>query len=127
MKKVRLLRKPKLQVVVVTAPVKEAELIARMLLEERLIACANLVPGVQSMYWWEQSIEKANETLLLLKLPSSNRDALFRRLQELHSYSVPEFLVVPITDASEDYVKWATAEAQPSKAKTLNARRKKKK
>lgn len=112
-KAAKLTRKPKLQIVLVTAPPKEAELIARMLLEERLIACANLVPGVLSLYWWENAVCKDGETLIVLKTPSKNTKALFARLKELHSYKVPEFLTLPIDEGSTDYVAWALREAKP--------------
>lgn len=113
----KLQRKPKLRVVLATAPLKEAELIARILLEERLIACANLVPGVQSLYWWKNAICKDGETILILKTPAKNVDKLFRRLQELHSYDLPEFLALSVDAGSQSYVKWALDEAKPSRSR----------
>lgn len=120
-KAAKLTRKPKLQIVLVTAPPKEAELIARMLLEERLIACANLVPGVLSLYWWENAVCKDGETLIVMKTPSKNVKALFARLKELHSYKVPEFLTLPIDEGSADYVAWALSEAKPTGRKKRKA------
>lgn len=114
----KLTRKPKLRIVLVTAPPKEAELIARMLLEERLIACANLIPGVLSLYWWENAVCKDGETLIVMKTPSKNVKALFARLKELHSYKVPEFLTLPIEDGSADYVSWALNEAKLRRKKS---------
>ena len=61
-----------LRVVFVTAPVKKAEALARQLLEERLIACANLIPKVKSMYWWKDKIETDAETLIVMKTPKRN-------------------------------------------------------
>lgn len=99
-----------LRVVFVTAPEKEAEEIARTLLEERLIACANLLKGVQSLYWWEGKIESGAETLMILKTPSTKINQLIRRVRELHSYAVPEVLALPIMEANPAYAKWVAQE-----------------
>lgn len=94
------------RVVLVTAPQKEAEPIARKLLEERLIACANLLPGITSLYWWEGKINRDAEVLMLLKAPRKNMARLLKRLKELHSYQVPEFLALPVLEANPTYEKW---------------------
>ena len=96
-----------LRVVLVTAPEKDAERIARILLEERMIACANLLPGVISLFWWEGKINREGETLMLLKTPRSKISILLKRVKELHGYAVPEFLALPIREANPDYLKWA--------------------
>lgn len=101
------LQKSALRIVLVTAPKKEAEKLARTLLEERLIACANLLPGVTSLYWWEGKVERGAETLLVMKTPRSHVRRLFKRLRELHSYSVPEFLTITPGESNPDYEQWA--------------------
>ncbi|HLX60909.1 MAG TPA: divalent-cation tolerance protein CutA [Planctomycetota bacterium] len=101
-----------LRVVFVTAPEKEAETIARKLLEERLIACANLLKGVQSLYWWEGKIGESAETLIVMKTPASKINALMKRVRELHSYSVPEFLALGIMEANPAYAAWARKETE---------------
>jgi periplasmic divalent cation tolerance protein len=98
------------RVVLVTAANREeAERMGRVLVEERLAACVNLVGGVRSIYRWHDAIETAEEVLLLIKTRQEAVEALRRRVHELHSYEVPEFLVLPVEQASEDYVAWILA------------------
>jgi periplasmic divalent cation tolerance protein len=87
----------------------EASRLARTLVEERLAACATLIPGVQSIYHWEGQLETTSETLLLLKTGPEQIDALQARLHELHSYQTPEFLVLGVEAASHPYLDWLTA------------------
>ncbi len=101
------LKKSTLRVILVTAPAKEAEPLARTLLEERLIACANLIPKVTSLYWWEGKIERGAETLIVMKTPRALTRKLFARLKKLHSYSVPEFLALAPLESNPDYESWA--------------------
>jgi periplasmic divalent cation tolerance protein len=88
---------------------EEAERIGRTLVEERLAACATLVPGVQSIYPWKGAIESSVETLLLLKTSASQIGALEARLHELHSYETPEFLVLDVDAGSQGYLNWLEA------------------
>ena len=98
------------RVVLVTAANREeAERIAHALVEERLAACVNLVGGVRSIYRWQDAIETAEEVLLLIKTRQEAVDGLRRRVQELHSYDVPEFLVLAVEQASEAYLAWILA------------------
>jgi periplasmic divalent cation tolerance protein len=98
------------RVVLVTAANREeAELIARTLVEERLAACVNLVSGVHSIYRWQEAVEIAEEVLLLIKTRQEAVDALRRRVHELHSYDVPEFLVLAVEQESEAYLAWILA------------------
>ncbi len=85
---------------------EEAERIARTLVEERLAACATLVPSVRSIYRWEGKIEDAQETLLLIKTGAEQLTALEARLLALHSYETPEFLVIEPTAGSVAYLEW---------------------
>jgi periplasmic divalent cation tolerance protein len=87
----------------------EATLIAGTLVEERLAACATLVPGVQSIYHWEGQVETSPETLLLLKTAADQLPALEARLHELHSYQIPEFLVLEVSAGSHLYLEWLTS------------------
>jgi periplasmic divalent cation tolerance protein len=80
--------------------------------EERLAACATIVPAVESIYRWEGKIESAGETLLLLKTAAERLDALRSRLLALHSYETPEFLVLPVESGSEAYLAWMRASLQ---------------
>ena len=103
-----------IRIVLVTAPAKAAEALARRLLQERLIACANLLPGVRSLYRWQGRLEQARETLLVLKAPSRNTRKLMARVQELHPYDVPEILVLPVAAAHAPYARWVLEEARPA-------------
>jgi periplasmic divalent cation tolerance protein len=84
----------------------EAEKIARALLKEKLIACANLIAPVHSLFHWQGKIEEAEECLMVLKSRCDLFDALAQRLRGLHSYEVPEILAVPVVAGSEAYLGW---------------------
>jgi periplasmic divalent cation tolerance protein len=87
----------------------EASKLARILVEERLVACATLIPKVESIYYWEGQVESNTETLVLMKTCVDQLPALESRVQALHSYQTPEFLVLGIEAASEPYLAWLTA------------------
>ncbi len=93
-------------VMTTAASSEEASRLGRTLVEERLAACATLLPSVQSIYRWEGKIESSAETLLLLKTAKEQLPALESRLQELHSYQTPEFLVLAIEAGSHSYLAW---------------------
>jgi periplasmic divalent cation tolerance protein len=84
----------------------EASRLARTLVEERLAACATLIPSVQSIYHWQGEIEFSTETLLLLKTGPDQLAALEARLHQLHSYQTPEFLVLGVEGVSHPYLEW---------------------
>jgi periplasmic divalent cation tolerance protein len=101
---------PEIRIVLSTAKSRdEAERIARTLVERHLAACVNLVPGLTSIYRWQGSVEEAQEVLLLIKTSSAKLQALEEALSELHSYEVPEFVVLPVESASESYLAWVLA------------------
>lgn len=91
---------------------EEAERLGRTLVEERLAACATLIPGVQSIYRWQGEVESATETLLFIKTGPEQLAALEARLHELHSYETPEFLVLAVDAASQPYLDWLHASLQ---------------
>jgi periplasmic divalent cation tolerance protein len=94
-------------VVLVTAPsADEAARIARALVEEKLAACGNVVPGVRSIYRWEGKICDEQEALLVLKTPAKRFPELRDRVLALHPSSVPEVIALRIEDGSEKYVDW---------------------
>jgi periplasmic divalent cation tolerance protein len=101
---------PPARVVLTTAATpEEANRLARTLVEERLAACATLIPAVQSIYHWQGQVESATETLLLLKTGPDQLAALEARLHQLHSYQTPEFLVLGVEAASQRYLDWLQA------------------
>jgi periplasmic divalent cation tolerance protein len=93
-------------VLTTTANPEEAARLGRALVEERLAACATLVPAAQSIYRWQGQVESSTETLLLLKTGPDQLAALEARLLELHSYQIPEFLVLAVESASHPYLEW---------------------
>ncbi|WP_240695127.1 divalent-cation tolerance protein CutA [Corallincola luteus] len=86
--------------------VEHAQRIASCLVAERLAACVNLIPQMQSIYRWQDKIEQTNEVQLLIKSDHGTLSDLEARLTALHPYDVPEFLVVTIEDGSADYLAW---------------------
>ncbi len=86
----------------------QAERIAAALVEERLAACVNIVPGATSIYRWEGKIHRDREVLLLLKTTDDALDALRERLLELHPYETPEFLAFQVASGAPDYLRWVT-------------------
>lgn len=94
-------------VVFVTAASAEAAgRIGRALVAEHLAACANVVPGVASTYWWQGRVEEAGEALLILKTRQDLVGRLTDRVKALHSYTVPEVIVLPIVGGNADYLRW---------------------
>jgi periplasmic divalent cation tolerance protein len=93
-------------ILVTASPRAEAKRIAHALVEERLATCVNLIGGVHSVYRWKETVETADEVLLLIKTRQEKVDAVRTRVHELHSYEVPEFLVLDIADGSSAYLEW---------------------
>ena len=91
------------------ASAEEAARIGRTLVEEQLAACVTLIPAVQSIYRWQGAVETATETLLLIKTGPDHVAALEKRLHEMHSYQVPEFLVLDVDAVSSPYLAWLLA------------------
>ena len=85
---------------------EEAKRIANALVERHLAACVNIVPGLESVYWWEGKIESAGEWLLVMKTTTATFPRLRDALLELHSYSLPECIVLAVEDGSRTYLKW---------------------
>lgn len=88
---------------------EEAARLGRTLVEERLAACATLLPGVHSIYRWKDEIESSAECLLLLKSAADRLPALEARLHEFHTYQTPEFLVLAVEAGSHPYLAWLDA------------------
>lgn len=96
-------------IVLVTSPVSEAERIVGTLVEERLTACGNIVPGVVSIYRWEDAVQREEEALIVFKTTRSAVPAFLARLDELHPYEVPEALVLPVEAGLAPYLAWVAA------------------
>jgi periplasmic divalent cation tolerance protein len=84
----------------------DAERVVRALVEERLIACGNLVPGVRSLYRWEGRVADAREVMVLMKTRKQDWPALMSRLHELHPYDTPECVAVRLASGAPRYMAW---------------------
>ena len=94
-------------VVLTTLPADaDAAGFARQLVEERLAACVNLLPIMESVYRWEGRVEQDTERQLVLKTSRERIAALWDRVRELHPYEVPEFIVLPVSDGNDAYLRW---------------------
>ena len=92
-----------------TVPDRESgERIAQALVEEKLAACVNLLPGVSSTYRWQGKVEKAEECLLIIKTGVSRFEPLKQRIKALHPYELPEIIALPIIHGSREYLNWIT-------------------
>lgn len=84
----------------------EASKIAKALVEGRLAGCVNIIRNIRSIYAWQGKIEDETEVLMVAKTQRNLFDKLSRRVKELHSYTVPEIIAMPVIEGSEDYLKW---------------------
>jgi periplasmic divalent cation tolerance protein len=99
----------KVLLVLSTFPDQEtAREISNELVTKKLAACANILPGVESIYRWKEQIESGNETLVLFKLSEDRRSEFQEKLRSLHPYEVPEIIFVPISSGLPEYLRWVT-------------------
>ena len=90
----------------------EAEKAGRNLVERRLTACVNILPGMISHYRWQGAIERAEETVMIIKTRASLAEPVRAAVKELHSYSTPAFLVIPIESVDDTFLEWLLAETK---------------
>jgi periplasmic divalent cation tolerance protein len=83
-----------------------ARRISNQMVSERLAACANILPAVESIYRWKAKIESGNETLVLFKLSEKRQSAFQEKLRSLHPYEVPEIIFIPISSGLPEYLRW---------------------
>ena len=102
-----------LQVQTTTDSRAEAVELAQAAVEGRLAACAQVAGPIASTYWWEDGLEKAEEWLIMLKLPADRFDELAEFLAERHSYDDPEIIATPIVAGSQSYLDWLAEETRP--------------
>ena len=93
-------------VYITTESLEQAEEIGRALVGERLAACANILPGMRSIYRWKGAVETAGETVLIAKTREALAQALIARVRELHTYEVPCIVVLPITAGLPAFLRW---------------------
>lgn len=89
---------------------EEAERIARQLVESRLAACVNVIPGLKSFYRWKGAIEESAEHLLVVKTSRGLFERVRDQIEAMHSYEVPEAIALPIVDGSPNYLRWLAGE-----------------
>ena len=95
---------------------KEARKIARGVVEKKLAACVNIgTAAVESVYWWKGKVETAKEFLLVMKTSAPRLSALEKEVKRLHSYEVPEFIVLEVAAGSKDYLRWVEQSVQPKR------------
>jgi periplasmic divalent cation tolerance protein len=96
-------------VVLVTAPdLKTARALAKAALKEKLAACANIIPKLESHYWWQGKLESNVESLVIFKTSSSSLARLEKTILAHHPYDTPEFIAIPVSRGNQRYLKWIT-------------------
>jgi periplasmic divalent cation tolerance protein len=90
----------------------EAYKIARVLLGQKKAACVNVVPGVSSLFWWQDKLDAAQESLLIAKTKASLLNQVVTLIKEIHSYEVPEIVALPIIGGNQDYLAWINKEVK---------------
>lgn len=100
-------------IMVTCASRKEAGKIIDVLLQKRLVACANIIGGIRSKFWWMGKLDTANEILLACKTVTRNFNAVSREIKNIHSYKVPEIIALPIVDGYKPYIEWIENSVKP--------------
>ena len=95
------------------ADAAEAERIGRAVVAERLAACANVLPGMRSIYWWQGKLEDGAEAVLILKTTRERMQALIARVKALHAYDCPCIEALEVTDGNPDFLAWVAQETGP--------------
>jgi periplasmic divalent cation tolerance protein len=85
---------------------KEANFISKTLVEQKLAACVNITPKIQSRYWWKGKVETASESLLMIKTKKTLVSKLIKKVKDMHSYTVAEVIALPIIQGNPDYLQW---------------------
>ena len=99
-------------VLITTGREEEAHNIAKLLLSQRKAACVNIVPRVDSLFWWQEKLDSAQESLLIIKTKASLLPEIVNLVKGVHNYQVPEIIALPILGGNEDYLKWVDREVR---------------
>jgi periplasmic divalent cation tolerance protein len=95
----------------------EAEKAGRAIIEQRLAACVNILPGMVSHYWWEGKIDRGEEAVMIIKTRASLTKAVERAIKEMHSYTTPAILVIPLESVEQTYLAWLMKETEAAAKK----------
>jgi len=99
---------------ITTGTDEEAHRIANMLLNQKKVACVNILPKVRSLFWWQDKLDSAQESLLIVKTRASLLSEIVSMVREVHSYDVPEVIALPIIGGNPDYLEWIGKEVKQS-------------
>ena len=97
---------------ITTGTDQEAHDVANLLLKERKAACVNILPRMSSLFWWQEKLDSAEESLLIVKTRASLLGEIVRLVREVHSYEVPEIIALPIIGGNPDYLEWIGKEVK---------------
>ena len=97
---------------ITTATAEEAQRISRVLLEQKKVAYVNILPRVNSLFWWQGKLDSAEESLLIVKTKASQLSEIVPLVKELHSYDIPELIALPIIGGNQDYLEWIEKEVR---------------
>ena len=92
----------------------EAERAGRDIVEQRLAACVNIMPGMISHYWWQGAVERGEEAVMIIKTRSSLAERVSTAVKEMHSYATPAILVLPLESVDKGYLDWLMTETEPA-------------
>ena len=92
----------------------DAEAAGRTLVERRLAACVNILPGMISHYWWQGTLERGEEVVMIIKTRASLAEAVRQAVKERHSYTTPAILVIPLESVDKAYLDWLMTETAPA-------------
>lgn len=97
-------------IITTTSSIEEAKKLAHSLVENKLAACANIIPKIISVYNWKNQINEDEEYLLLIKTKEKNFEQVKEKIKELHSYELPEIIMIPVQNGLNDYLDWINKE-----------------
>ena len=103
---------PYIVILITTATAEEAQRVSRALLKQKKVACVNIVPRVSSFFWWQDKLDSAKESLLIVKTRASLLNEIVALVKDIHSYDVPEVIALPILGGNPDYLKLIGEEAK---------------
>ena len=99
-------KQSKIVILITTSSAEEAHRIADQLLNQRKAACVNIIPRVDSLFWWQGKLDSARESLMVIKTKTSKLKEITELVKKVHSYEVPEVIALPIIGGNEDYLRW---------------------